>query len=217
MGPADNGNPGGLQIGRIASRCTGIGCMSRIEWKPGDRVLHQSRPEWGVGAVTQVQKAVQDGMPCQRLTVRFENAGLRTVSTAFANLKPADNGTPQNSPFAESDGHESVIEQLRTLPDDATDPFRPFAKRIRATIDLYRYTSRGASILAWATAMTGLSDPLSRVSRHELEEEFRRFEVLRDRHLAQLVQAAAKEGIDPAALKRAMPPEAQRALQRLNH
>lgn len=200
--------------------------------------MHRARPEWGVGSVTEAQKSVQDGMNCQRLTVRFEHGGLKTVSTAFAELHRvegvmgssslAQTGTaagPRNGlstlrlPVSiETEGADlaEVRARLGTLPDEASDPFRPLASRIRATVELYRYTDQGALLLAWATAMTGLADPLSKVSRHDLEQAFSRFEVLRDRHLSQLMQAAPREGIDAQAIIKSMPVDAQRALQRNN-
>ncbi|MCL4221151.1 MAG: DUF3553 domain-containing protein [Phycisphaerales bacterium] len=200
--------------------------------------MHRARPEWGVGSVTEAQKSVQDGVQCQRLTVRFEHGGLKTVSTAFAELHRVEGVLGTSGPThnvatashrngqegrrlpvaiqAEDADLAQVRERLGSLPDEAADPFRPLASRLRATVELYRYTDQGASLLAWATAMTGLADPLSRVSRHELEQAFARFEVLRDRHLAQLMQAAPREGIDAQSLIKAMPVDAQRALQRSN-
>lgn len=200
--------------------------------------MHRARPEWGIGSITQAQKSVQDGVQCQRLTVRFEHGGLKTVSTAFAELHRVEGvlgstglsqtpATPSRRTGvathrlpvaieAEDSDLTEVRERLGTLPDEASDPFRPLSSRLRATVELYRYTDQGASLLAWASAVTGLADPLSKVGRHELEQAFARFEVVRDRHLAQLMQAAPREGIDAQALIKAMPPEAQRALQRNN-
>ncbi len=56
----------------------------------GQRVLHTGKPEWGSGVITEAMKTTQDGKPCQRLTIRFDRAGLKTISTAFATLLPAD-------------------------------------------------------------------------------------------------------------------------------
>ena len=58
--------------------------------KPGDRVRHAGRPEWGVGAVQSTEASAHEGKPCQRVTVRFEREGLKTLSTAFADLRSAD-------------------------------------------------------------------------------------------------------------------------------
>ncbi len=38
-------------------------------------------------------RTTQDGKPCQLLTIRFERAGVKTISTAFANLIPAEDAT----------------------------------------------------------------------------------------------------------------------------
>lgn len=201
--------------------------------------MHRARPEWGVGSITEAQKSVHEGVVCQRLTVRFENGGIKTVSTAFAELSRVEAGSV--APRFEPDRSTGISrrngglggglpvaidvpdpdltefrERLASLPDAAADPFRPLASRLRATLELYRYTNQGGSLLAWATAVAGLADPLSCVSRHELEQAFERFELQRDRHLSQLMQLAPREGMDINALTRAMPPEAQRALQRVN-
>jgi hypothetical protein len=56
----------------------------------GDRVVHTGKPEWGAGAVSSATRTTQDGKPCQLLTIRFERAGIKTISTAFANLIPAE-------------------------------------------------------------------------------------------------------------------------------
>lgn len=56
----------------------------------GQRVLHTGKPEWGSGIITEAMKTTQDGKPCQRLTIRFDRAGLKTISTAFATLIPAE-------------------------------------------------------------------------------------------------------------------------------
>lgn len=202
--------------------------------------MHRARPEWGVGSIKEAQRSVHEGVTCQRLVVRFENGGLKTVSTAFADLCRADQvsndaglrahegraperagtGIDANqralTPGQEPDDAAEVLERLSTLPDAATDPFRPLALRLRDTLELYRFTREGASLLAWASTLTGLGDPLSHVGRHQLEQAFERFEVLRDRHLSQLLHAASREGIDVEAMIRSLAPGAQRALQRVN-
>ncbi len=105
---------------------------------------------------------------------------------------------------------DDAVEKLLTLPDDATDPFRPLAARLRATLALYRFNDTGASLLDWAAAQTGLPDPLSRFNRHELERHFQDFRIASDNHLRKIVRemsrqdsaglAAAAQGLQPAAL-----------------
>lgn len=58
-------------------------------WSFGDKVIHAGKPEWGSGVVTAAQGATHDGRACQSLTIRFDRAGVKTISTAFAKLVPA--------------------------------------------------------------------------------------------------------------------------------
>ena len=62
---------------------------STKQWAFGDKVIHAGKPEWGSGVVTAVQAATHDGRACQSLTIRFDRAGVKTISTAFAKLVPA--------------------------------------------------------------------------------------------------------------------------------
>jgi hypothetical protein len=62
---------------------------------------------------------------------------------------------------------------------------------------------------------TGLKDPLSRFSRHELEQFFERFRSNLDTHLRRLLGEARKE--DPAGVEQlvaAASPSARQALRR---
>jgi Protein of unknown function (DUF3553) len=194
--------------------------LTEIEWKAGDRVVHQGKPEWGVGSVTAAQGAVQDGRHCQRVTVRFENGGLKTVSTAFARLAKAESGSgaaenPNGTWLDDLEGVD-VRDQLTTLPDAASDPFSSLEARLKSTLELYRFSDSGGSLLAWASAQTGLSDPLSRLNRHELELAFQKFQMLLDRHLGELTTLARRSGVQIDTIVAAASPEARRALQRAN-
>jgi hypothetical protein len=102
-----------------------------------------------------------------------------------------------------------------TLPEATTDPFRPLVARVKSTLDLYRFTNEGASILEWAAAQTGLKDPLSTFSRQELERHFANFRIILDNHLRKLVKDLARQ--DPAAIKaiaEGLPQAAADALRR---
>lgn len=59
--------------------------MTLIE--PGQRVLHPSEPDWGVG---QVQSVVGD-----RVTVNFEHRGKVLVNTAVVALEIIDHATDE--------------------------------------------------------------------------------------------------------------------------
>src|SRR5215475_864002 len=99
---------------------------------------------------------------------------------------------------------------MSRLPDATTDPFTPLSARLKATIDLYRFTDSGGSLLDWAAAQSRLKDPLSRFSRHELEQLFRRFAFVRDEHLKKLDAPTLQQ------MLRAAPSSVQQALKRLD-
>src|SRR5262245_5175983 len=71
-------------------RGVGGGCFQMDkDWTKGDSVIHADKPEWGSGEVLIAEQGIHEGKPCQRLTIRFTRAGMKTLSTAFANLKSA--------------------------------------------------------------------------------------------------------------------------------
>lgn len=186
------------------------------DFKFGDRVVHASRPEWGQGVVTSAAVDTVDGKSCQRLTIRFDRAGLKTLSTALASLRPAEatDATPAaaDGPTAAEQltatgwldrlGAESPEVIMARLPESATDPFATLVQRLEATIKLYRFTPTGGSLLDWAAAQTGLADPLTVFNRHELEQFFARFASARDNHLRQLAEEVRRK--DPDAYSRVM-------------
>jgi hypothetical protein len=106
---------------------------------------------------------------------------------------------------------------MTAIPDDAVDPFQTDAARLRAVLGLYRFEPTPGSLIDWAAAQSGLSDPLSHFSRHELEEYFGDFQRNLDKALGKAVADAAKV---PAAELRTIaqnaPPLGQRALQALH-
>jgi hypothetical protein len=222
--------------------------MSMSEWKLGDRLMHAGRPEWGVGEVRAAEMQNQNGVRCQRLTIRFERAGVKTLSTAFADLRPSSSmpllvdpppepqtttngsGRPastHNGTAAAKGGggggwlqeaeQGSITEQMARLPEPATDPFRTRKARFETSLGLYRFTPTGASLLDWASIQSGLKDPLSKFSRHELERLFDRFRVNLDAHLKKLGFELKKE--DPSGMAAAIaaaPPAAKQAVKRLD-
>lgn len=213
-------------------------------WAKGDRLVHKAKPEWGTGHVERAEPATHEGRPCQRLTVRFERAGKKTISTAFASLRPAEGGpainkakTPAAPPpvtsgpvsmpatqpaqnQSESDHADfdpaAAREIMSKVPDEAIDPFRPVAERLRATLDLYRFETSGRSLMDWASIQSGLADPLSVFSRHDLEVHHQRFQVRVDQHLAELLKACHAERVDPRPILAQASPAARRALTRIN-
>ncbi len=181
--------------------------MSSMTFKFGDRVIHTGRPEWGAGVISSVQNVTENGEPVQRITLRFERAGLKTLSSPPARLEiaPAD-GVPMRDTPSMTNGHSELhdsgwlgklegrtpLEIFMSLPEETRDPFNSHTSRLKATFDLYRFSNQGGSLLDWAAAQSGLRDPLSKFSRHELEQFFHRFALERDAHLKKLVLEAKK-------------------------
>lgn len=214
--------------------------MTPHEWARGDRVIHATKPEWGAGEVLLAQPSSHEGRPCQKLSVRFDRAGTKSLLTAFAELKPAGSiaggggfspmlsSRPQqgsyetesdmNDPFSNAAAVlESMVERLTDLPERATDPFLPLRTRLINTLDIYRFTGTGGSLLDWAAAQTGLKDPLSRFNRHELEQHFQEFRVAADNHLRKLVREMARaDAAGLRAMTAAASPDAQHALRRID-
>jgi len=196
----------------------------------GDRVVHSSKPEWGVGIVSTSSMGDHEGVPCQRLVIRFDRAGLKTVSTAFAKIEAAGDrvGTvpEKESPQAQSEGEANPIlkatlrevqDIMVSIPEAARDPFATPAQRLKATLGLYRFTSSGGPLIDWAVMQSGLSDPLTRFTRHELEDFFGFFEKILWKHLGKMVREArdvpASELIQ---IRDSAPLAGQQALQRLH-
>lgn len=194
--------------------------MTIKQWNLGDKVVHASKPEWGVGEVRSCEAINHNGTQAQRVTVRFDRAGVKTLSTVYADLRAvgADFAIPESAtPSEEGEGSAELLRRMTELPDAATDPFRSRRARMDATLKLYRFAGTGASLLDWAAAQSGLKDPLSRFNRHELEQFFERFRVGLDNHLKRLAQELRRE--DPGALAElavAAPAAAQQALKRLD-
>lgn len=200
----------------------------RTTFRMGDRVVHAAKPEWGVGVVSTSASTTHEGAPCQRLTIRFDRAGLKTVSTGIAEIRPAGDRigtvperdepsveTPRN-PILDADPAEAR-RIMTAIPERARDPFANDATRLRETLKLYRFTGSGGSLVEWAVLQSGLSDPLSRFSRHELEDSFSLFTRALDAHLAKQVKAAGSiPRQELVEIARTAPERGQQALRRIH-
>ena len=194
------------------------------EFNKGDRVIHPRRPEWGQGVVEQAGQILHQGQPAQRLTVRFVNHGRVTVNSAVAQLKRQGElvnmtTTSTKAPTAQSAGNagkgwlaaledQQNDQQLWSLPDAMKDPFATLEARLQATLDSYRYCDPPTNgqprrptlprdprkLLEWAIAQTGLTDPMTKYTRHEIELGFQRFARDRDLHLADLAREGKRGG-----------------------
>lgn len=188
----------------------------------GEVVIHSRRPEWGRGVVKDAQPITHQGAPAQRLVVDFIHQGRVVLNTAVAPLALKENAQEMShsitssAPDAER-GWLSRLEkaagngshELWSLPQSMTDPFLSPARRLEATLESYRFTTEPRSLIEWAAAQTGLDDPLSKYTRHELEQAFPRFARDRDQHLQGLVRQIKRSGeshlLEQAAAKTRLP------------
>jgi len=175
-------------------------------WSKGDRLVHSGKPEWGLGHVLLAEPNIHEGKQCQRLTIRFERAGMKTISTAFADLRPSDGASSvaqerpdTTDPLAMASDAASVAEVMMRLPEAMTDPFTPLRKRFAASLDGYRFGEGPSALLDWAAIQTGMKDPLSRFNRHELESWFAKFRIELDQHVKKLARDLRKS--EPAAIE----------------
>lgn len=214
--------------------------MPEHRFEFGDSVRHVKRPEWGVGSVIKTEDTALAGEPLQRITVKFPNAGLKRLVSAHALLQRVEkkaaaaldagldaSSTPDElsdrlafwdrmsgdwlSPLA----RRKIQEFMTSLPEELRDPFNSLRKRLVATLNLYRFDRSGRGLVDWAVAQSGLSDPLTRFSRQELEQYFERWARERDQHLERLMQQARQE---PAMVREVIgtaPPAARNILRRV--
>lgn len=202
-----------------------------VQFKQGDRVLHDDRPEWGVGLIQRVENVRVGGKPTQRLAIRFSNAGMKTLSSLGASLcrveedeeSTVDDGQTlvAREQSAESGWLGEISKRkpedaMVELSEEATDRFRPLEKRLRFTLNLYRFDPTGGSLIDWAVARSGLDDPLSRFTRHELEQYFDRWAALRQKHLATLLKEARNENGMLERLLSQAPPAARKAVRQVD-
>jgi len=208
--------------------------LRQTPFTPGEKIVHTRRPEWGEGVVDHATTITHDGKSAQRLVIRFANQGLVTLNTAVAEVVRKDAADAMASQTANSSSltnawlsestRKNPAEALGVLPEPMTDPFAPMAKRLAATLDSFKYnpTQRNAKLPSdprklfdWAMAQTKLPDPLSKYTRHELEEGFVRFTRNRDQHLKDLVRAIKRSntpGVLQDVLKATNTPAGREAL-----
>jgi hypothetical protein len=206
--------------------------MSSRKFEYGDRVRHTRRPEWGIGSIVKTEEVTLNGRRTQRVSVRFPNAGLKTISTAHAELQLVNSNNGPESDGAdthplggwdkmkESDwlgevAQRKVEEAMTSLSPEVRDPFKSLPQRLEACLDLFRFERTGRSVIDWAIAQSGLADPLTRFTRHELEVLFDQWAAQRDEHLSRLLQEVKAEPGVVAKLVESAPAGARDAVRRL--
>lgn len=201
--------------------------------KQGDKVRHPKRPEWGVGEVTRIEMITRDGQPDQRAWVRFPSVGLKTLLVSVAAPEPVDVNAADLAARLHAQTTLVDVEARReggwlgeiakkrpeeimcSLPPRATDPFLSVAKRLENTLSLYRFGPSGTGLIEWAVAQSGLDDPLSRFSRHELEQFHQRWRFELDAHAGRLLQELRRERQPIEPLLARAPAAAVAAIKRL--
>ena len=210
--------------------------MQSRTFAKGESVIHTGKPEWGPGDIVSAEGQLHEGKPCQRLTIRCARAGLKTISTAFAELKPAEDsmsrqlinasrevasrdgmGDTPMDPLDKSMRRRAAEESLQKVPEDAIDPFRTPVQRLESMLKIYKWMDSPAGVLEWATSQTGLGDPMSMFNRHELEQHLDKFRIAVDNHMKKLLPVARKA--DAAGVQRVLltaGPSAKAALRRVD-
>ena len=176
--------------------------MNQIDrYQQGDVVTHPRRPEWGQGVVKAAQAIVHQGNAAQRLSIEFANHGRVVINTAVAPLAPKGKKQTMSSSIAASKGWLDQLErsnknshELWELPEALTDVFSSDLQRLSATLDSYKYTTEPRPLIDWAVVQTGMNDPLTKYTRHDLEQAFARFARNRDQHLKELVRQLKRNG-----------------------
>lgn len=176
--------------------------MNRISrYQQGDVVTHPKCPEWGQGVVKHSQAIVHEGAAAQRLSVEFANRGRVVINTAVAPLAPKGKTKTMSSSITSSGGWLDQLEQgnkntheLWELPEALTDVFTSDLQRLLATLDTYKFTTEPRPLIDWAVGQTGMNDPLSKYTRHDLEHAFARFARDRDLHLKEMVRQLKRNG-----------------------
>ena len=209
--------------------------VPKTKYEFGDRVRHLRRPEWGVGSVVKIESTRLNGRPTQSLSVRFPSVGIKVLNTAEAELELVSG--EHTKALADAEAHpivqwgkldetdwlapmarRKIQEAMISLPLVVRDPFNSLRRRLALTLDLYRFERSSRALMDWAVAQTGLDDPLTQFSRHELEELFERWAAQRDAHLRRLVQESRRDvtlAQELDDLLAAASPGAQKAVHRI--
>ena len=169
----------------------------------GDVVVHPKRPEWGDGKVESTTVITHQGQRAQRVVVSFARHGRVTLNTAVATLTPKELVQPMNRSTLGKDAQGGWLSQLEnqqegselwSLPNAMTDPFASSSQRLAATLETFRFDNDPRGLIDWAAIQTGLEDPLTRYSRHDLELAYQRYARDRFLHLKDMVKAYRQRG-----------------------
>jgi hypothetical protein len=51
------------------------------EFQDGNKIVHNKRPEWGIGYIMSAIPTIVNGVACQKIVANFANAGYKTLMT----------------------------------------------------------------------------------------------------------------------------------------
>lgn len=86
---------------------------------------------------------------------------------------------------------------LSRLPEATKDAFSTPLQRLEATLETFRWSTEARSLIDWAIAQSGMDDPMSHYTRHELEDAFHRFSRERESHMKDLVRQIKRNNDQP--------------------
>ena len=202
--------------------------VASVKYKPGERVRHPGKPEWGIGEVSKVELITRDGLPDRRVWIKFPNEGTKTVLASIAGLEVVeeeaaiikegdtllDRQATHETGWLGQIAKNKPEDAMTALPERASDPFMPARSRLQFIYTLYRFNRNGGSLIEWSIAQSGLDDPMSRFNRHELEQFFDRWSWERDQMLARTLDECRKAGDPIEILLKEAPPAARRGLKK---
>jgi len=119
----------------------------------------------------------------------------------------------------EKSGLQQAVQQklediMHAIPLACRDPFNSAEHRLRRTLDLYKYDMGGKGLMMWATAQTGMDDPLTRFNRTELEVYYKHYSHDLQLHLAKLLSEMHGENKLIKRLLSEAPQRAKRAVDK---
>lgn len=173
----------------------GLGIVQSVqplntEGMPAQRIVIDFANTGRITVNTAYANIVPDGTDLASIPTRKPGPGATSGGGDdgwLAALERSQSASSSAAP-ASSNGEDGDGRSLTALPDKCADPFLPLGHRLTHTLDLYRFTNDSRSLIDWAVAQTGLDDPLSAHTRHELEHAFSIFSQLRDTHLKELLR-----------------------------
>lgn len=156
----------------------------------GQRVSLVTRPEWGVGDVLRVQQ-VGDAW---RVSIQFPTGHRQLMSPPAKFVSPGQAAVKRESGWLDQAAGSDLDAKLRTVPEDLRLFLGTALQKFAALLPLYELSDDPKELIRWATAQTGVSQPLTYWTRDELAAAFAVFCRDRDTHIREALDRIAKAG-----------------------